>query len=229
MTVKRKPSLLIWVSSLSALASCIHLLSFSFHSLSIFLSFVYIHVSVSLPVSLPVSLCFSSCFSLCLSVSLLSMPVSLLSLPFSLSLCLSGSLCFFPSLFNSLSTCLDHQPVACSKLKPSQNSPFFRLLLCVGVLLHVIADTLGSVGVIISSLLIHQYGWMIADPVCSLFISVMIFFRCAWAIRPRTLCVIVYIYIYICVGGGCNCVIMCVCVRVVYVCGRGCGWVGAIV
>eukprot|EP00730_Choanoeca_flexa_P016019 TRINITY_DN748_c0_g1_i1.p1 TRINITY_DN748_c0_g1~~TRINITY_DN748_c0_g1_i1.p1 ORF type:complete len:378 (+),score=32.84 TRINITY_DN748_c0_g1_i1:65-1198(+) len=44
-----------------------------------------------------------------------------------------------------------------------------------GVLLHVLADTLGSVGVIISSLIIHQYGWMIADPVCSIFISVLIF------------------------------------------------------
>jgi len=36
-----------------------------------------------------------------------------------------------------------------------------------GVLLHVIADTLGSVSVIISSLLIKNYGWMIADPICS--------------------------------------------------------------
>eukprot|EP00045_Choanoeca_perplexa_P006622 m.57133 g.57133 ORF g.57133 m.57133 type:complete len:353 (+) comp13703_c0_seq2:57-1115(+) len=44
-----------------------------------------------------------------------------------------------------------------------------------GVLLHVLADTLGSVGVIISSLIIHQYGWMIADPVCSIFISILIF------------------------------------------------------
>ncbi len=43
------------------------------------------------------------------------------------------------------------------------------------MLLHVIADTLGSVGVIVSSILIHLYGWMIADPVCSLFISIMIF------------------------------------------------------
>jgi zinc transporter 5/7 len=33
------------------------------------------------------------------------------------------------------------------------------------------------VGVIISSLLIHQYGWMIADPICSIFISVLIFGR----------------------------------------------------
>ncbi|KJE97998.1 zinc transporter 5 [Capsaspora owczarzaki ATCC 30864] len=44
-----------------------------------------------------------------------------------------------------------------------------------GVFLHVLADTLGSVGVIISSLLIQFFGWHMADPVCSLFISVLIF------------------------------------------------------
>ncbi|CAF1927726.1 unnamed protein product [Rotaria magnacalcarata] len=44
-----------------------------------------------------------------------------------------------------------------------------------GVFLHVLADTLGSVGVIISSLLIQYFGWYISDPICSLFISTMIF------------------------------------------------------
>ncbi|KAK3747567.1 hypothetical protein QZH41_015795, partial [Actinostola sp. cb2023] len=43
-----------------------------------------------------------------------------------------------------------------------------------GVFLHVLADTLGSVGVIISAVLIHQFGWMMADPICSMFISVLI-------------------------------------------------------
>eukprot|EP00041_Stephanoeca_diplocostata_P011456 m.190084 g.190084 ORF g.190084 m.190084 type:complete len:460 (-) comp18543_c0_seq2:359-1738(-) len=43
-----------------------------------------------------------------------------------------------------------------------------------GVLLHVIADTLGSVSVIISSMLIQMYGWMVADPICSLFTSGLI-------------------------------------------------------
>ncbi|XP_022333860.2 proton-coupled zinc antiporter SLC30A5-like isoform X1 [Crassostrea virginica] len=43
-----------------------------------------------------------------------------------------------------------------------------------GVFLHVLADTLGSVGVIISSLLIENFGWNIADPICSLFIATMI-------------------------------------------------------
>lgn len=41
--------------------------------------------------------------------------------------------------------------------------------------MHVLADTLGSVGVIISSFLIQQFGWFIADPLCSIFIAVMIF------------------------------------------------------
>lgn len=43
-----------------------------------------------------------------------------------------------------------------------------------GVFLHILADTLGSVGVIISSALIHMFGWMIADPICSMFIAVLI-------------------------------------------------------
>jgi zinc transporter 5/7 len=44
-----------------------------------------------------------------------------------------------------------------------------------GVYLHVLADALGSVGVIISSLLIQWYGWYLADPVFSIIISGMIF------------------------------------------------------
>jgi len=43
-----------------------------------------------------------------------------------------------------------------------------------GVFLHILADTLGSVGVIISAILMHLFGWMIADPICSMFISVLI-------------------------------------------------------
>ncbi|KAJ8305737.1 hypothetical protein KUTeg_016282 [Tegillarca granosa] len=37
-----------------------------------------------------------------------------------------------------------------------------------GVFLHILADTLGSVGVIISSGLIYYFGWMAADPICSI-------------------------------------------------------------
>lgn len=42
------------------------------------------------------------------------------------------------------------------------------------VFLHIVADTLGSVGVIISAVLMNQFGWMIADPLCSLFIAILI-------------------------------------------------------
>ncbi|GJN90397.1 hypothetical protein Rhopal_003408-T1 [Rhodotorula paludigena] len=40
---------------------------------------------------------------------------------------------------------------------------------------HVMADTLGSVGVIISTLLINRYGWTGFDPLASIFIAVLIF------------------------------------------------------
>ncbi|XP_045135819.1 zinc transporter 7-like [Portunus trituberculatus] len=43
-----------------------------------------------------------------------------------------------------------------------------------GVYLHILADTLGSIGVIVSSILMYLFGWMIADPICSLFIAVLI-------------------------------------------------------
>jgi zinc transporter 5/7 len=44
-----------------------------------------------------------------------------------------------------------------------------------GVFLHVLADTLGSVGVIISTLMIQFLGWKIADPICSFILSLLIF------------------------------------------------------
>eukprot|EP00054_Salpingoeca_dolichothecata_P028206 m.212357 g.212357 ORF g.212357 m.212357 type:complete len:409 (-) comp26154_c0_seq20:168-1394(-) len=50
-----------------------------------------------------------------------------------------------------------------------------RNIIMDGVLLHILADTLGSVGVLISSALIHQYGWMVANPICSIAISALIF------------------------------------------------------
>ncbi|MCO5611437.1 hypothetical protein L7F22_065690 [Adiantum nelumboides] len=43
-----------------------------------------------------------------------------------------------------------------------------------GIFLHVLADTLGSVGVVISTLLIKYKGWLITDPACSIFLSVLI-------------------------------------------------------
>jgi len=43
-----------------------------------------------------------------------------------------------------------------------------------GVFLHILADTLGSVGVIVSSILMQMFGWMRADPICSMFIAILI-------------------------------------------------------
>jgi zinc transporter 5/7 len=44
-----------------------------------------------------------------------------------------------------------------------------------GIFLHILADTLGSVGVITSSVLIWLYDWKIVDPICSLCIAMLIF------------------------------------------------------
>ncbi|KAG9510754.1 Zinc transporter 7 [Fragariocoptes setiger] len=42
------------------------------------------------------------------------------------------------------------------------------------VFLHIVADTLGSIGVMISAICMNLFGWMIADPICSIFIAVTI-------------------------------------------------------
>lgn len=44
----------------------------------------------------------------------------------------------------------------------------------LGLYLHVMADTLGSIGVIISTVLIHYYKWTGFDPIASLLIGLMI-------------------------------------------------------
>ena len=44
-----------------------------------------------------------------------------------------------------------------------------------GIFLHVLADTLGSVAVVISTVLIHFTGWVGWDPLASCIIAVLIF------------------------------------------------------
>ncbi|MCJ1470131.1 putative zinc transporter msc2 [Pseudocyphellaria aurata] len=44
-----------------------------------------------------------------------------------------------------------------------------------GIYLHVLADTLGSVAVVISTLLIHYFGWSGFDPLASCLIAILIF------------------------------------------------------
>nr|CAG4649494.1 EOG090X09D3 [Scapholeberis mucronata]SVE93734.1 EOG090X09D3 [Scapholeberis mucronata] len=55
-----------------------------------------------------------------------------------------------------------------------------------GVFLHILADALGSVGVIISALLMHAFGWMIADPICSMFIAITIALSVLGLIKDAT-------------------------------------------
>ncbi|XP_038601705.1 zinc transporter 7 [Tachyglossus aculeatus] len=43
-----------------------------------------------------------------------------------------------------------------------------------GVFLHILADTLGSIGVIASAILMQNFGLMIADPICSMLIALLI-------------------------------------------------------
>ena len=47
------------------------------------------------------------------------------------------------------------------------------------VFLHILADTLGSVGVIVSAILMYLFDWMIADPICSIFIALLVRSRSA--------------------------------------------------
>lgn len=44
-----------------------------------------------------------------------------------------------------------------------------------GLFLHVLADTLGSVGVLVSCYLVTNYNIAIADPICAMVVSIMIF------------------------------------------------------
>lgn len=44
-----------------------------------------------------------------------------------------------------------------------------------GIFLHILADTLGSVAVVISTVLVHYSGWSGYDPLASCFIAILIF------------------------------------------------------
>ncbi|XP_024114374.1 zinc transporter 7 isoform X1 [Oryzias melastigma] len=67
-----------------------------------------------------------------------------------------------------------HQEPPCpDDLQPAAGRGSSKQIL-QGVLLHIIADTLGSVGVIISALLMQKYDLMIADPICSMLIALLI-------------------------------------------------------
>lgn len=58
-----------------------------------------------------------------------------------------------------------------------------------GAWLHVLSDTLGSVAVIVSGILITQYGWYWADPAISMLISVLIVLS-AWRLLAESVWVL---------------------------------------
>lgn len=72
--------------------------------------------------------------------------------------------------------CNDHHDIEIdSPLNGNSHSPLSgNSQIMKGVFLHILADTLGSVGVIISAVLMQMFGWMIADPICSMFIALLI-------------------------------------------------------
>ena len=55
-----------------------------------------------------------------------------------------------------------------------------------GAFLHVIADLLGSVGVVISGILIWGFGWTIADPVVSVIIALLILLS-SWRLMAKVI------------------------------------------
>ncbi|KAI4351521.1 hypothetical protein L6164_005885 [Bauhinia variegata] len=75
----------------------------------------------------------------------------------------------------TMGNCDSHQSKALPDVKgPREHSHRHVDHNMEGIFLHVLADTMGSVGVVISTLLIKYKGWLVADPACSIFISVMI-------------------------------------------------------
>jgi len=79
---------------------------------------------------------------------------------------------------------------------PSANSQIMK-----GVFLHILADTLGSVGVIVSAVLMQMFGWMIADPICSMFIAILIAISVLSLIRESVQVIITSGLKYKCVWG----------------------------
>lgn len=60
------------------------------------------------------------------------------------------------------------------------------------IYIHILADALGSVSVLISSFFIRYYDLTITDPICSLLISVMILYS-AYPILKNSVCVLLHL------------------------------------
>lgn len=59
------------------------------------------------------------------------------------------------------------------------------------IYLHILADTLGSVGVMISSYLIKHYGLLFTDPLCSFCLSILIIYS-SWPVLKQSAKVLLY-------------------------------------
>jgi zinc transporter 5/7 len=60
------------------------------------------------------------------------------------------------------------------------------------IYIHILADALGSVSVLISSFLIRFYGLNFTDPICSLFISAMILYS-VWPVLKNSSCTLLHL------------------------------------
>lgn len=96
----------------------------------------------------------------------------------SFSLDMNGSSTDYPPLYDQHSPSLTEPMLAESDHNHHDHHDHHhghnRGQIMQSVFLHIVADTLGSVGVMISAVLMNQFGWMIADPLCSLFIAILI-------------------------------------------------------
>lgn len=54
-----------------------------------------------------------------------------------------------------------------------------------GIWLHVIADALGSVGALVAAFLVYKFGWVVADPVVSIIVSLFIFWG-SWSLLSES-------------------------------------------
>ena len=55
-----------------------------------------------------------------------------------------------------------------------------------GAFLHVIADLLGSIGVVVSGILVWAFGWTLADPIASVIIAVLILVS-SWRLMKKVI------------------------------------------
>jgi zinc transporter 5/7 len=60
------------------------------------------------------------------------------------------------------------------------------------IYIHIVADALGSVSVLVSSFLIHYYGLNFMDPLSSIFISMLILYS-AWPVLTNSMFTLIHV------------------------------------